>query len=74
MANRKNEVRENVAAYRVRKRAQGLREISIWVPDTEAPQFRAECRRQSALVAASEKALQLDDFLFAAAGSVEGWE
>jgi Protein of unknown function (DUF3018) len=74
MANRRNEVRENVAAYRVRKRAQGLREISIWVPDTAAPRFRTECRRQSALVSASEKAQQLDDFLLAAAGSVEGWE
>lgn len=34
--------------YRDRLRAAGLRPIQLWVPDTRAPGFAAECRRQSA--------------------------
>lgn len=34
--------------YRDRLRAAGLRPIQLWVPDTRAPGFSAECRRQSA--------------------------
>lgn len=42
-------------AARVRKRRQalrmaGLRPIQLWVPDTRAPAFARECRRQSALL------------------------
>jgi hypothetical protein len=32
-------------------RAQGLRPVQIWVPDTRAPGFAAEARRQSRLLA-----------------------
>jgi Antitoxin MazE-like len=42
---------ENVRRYRERMRAQGLRQIQLWVPDTRSPEFAAECRRQSLLVA-----------------------
>jgi Protein of unknown function (DUF3018) len=31
-------------------RKQGMRLLQLWVPDTEAPGFAEECRRQSALV------------------------
>jgi len=37
--------------YRERLRAAGLRPIQLWVPDTRAPGFAAECRRQSATLA-----------------------
>ena len=37
--------------YRDRLRAAGLRPIQLWVPDTRAPGFSAECRRQSVVVA-----------------------
>ena len=37
--------------YRARLRAAGLRPIQLWVPDTRAPGFSAECRRQSAALA-----------------------
>ena len=33
-------------AYRARLRAQGLRPVEIWVPDVQAPAFRAQVRRQ----------------------------
>jgi len=42
-----------VQAYRARLRAQGLRPIQIWVPDVRSPEFAAEARRQSLLVANS---------------------
>lgn len=37
--------------YRARLRAQGLRPVQIWVPDTKAPGFAEEVKRQSRIVA-----------------------
>jgi hypothetical protein len=53
-------------------RSLGLRPIQIWVPDTRSPQFAAECRRQSLLIAehAGEQAIM--DFI-EAAQDTEGW-
>ena len=34
-------------AYRRRRRAEGLRPVQHWVPDTRSPAFIAEARRQS---------------------------
>jgi hypothetical protein len=45
--------RDNVARSRARLRAMGLRPLQIWVPDTRAPGFAAEARRQSQLVGRS---------------------
>lgn len=49
-------VRERVSAYRARMRAQGLRPVQIWVPDVRSPGFPSEAHRQSALVAAADRA------------------
>ena len=35
-------------------RASGLRPIQLWVPDTRAAGFAAECLRQSRVIAAAE--------------------
>ena len=45
--------REKVRRHRERLRAQGLRPVQLWVPDTRSAAFRAEARRQSELLAAS---------------------
>ena len=45
--------RQKVQAHRRRLRAQGLRPIQIWVPDTRSPRFAAQASRQSRLVASS---------------------
>ncbi len=45
--------RAKVEAYRARLRAQGLRPVQVWVPDTRSPTFAAEAHRQSLAVAAS---------------------
>jgi len=41
--------REKVQAYRQRLREKGLRLVQIWLPNTQAPEFIAEARRQSVL-------------------------
>lgn len=47
-------ISERVQKRRDTLRAAGLRPVQIWVPDTRRPGFVEECRRQSALVAASD--------------------
>lgn len=37
-------------AYRARKKALGLREVRMWVPDTRSPEFIAEAKRQAGLL------------------------
>ncbi len=50
---------------REKLRAAGLRPIQIWVPDTRAPGFAAECERQCRVAAAAVDA-DLDAWLDAA--------
>ena len=52
-AKRKKATRAKVSAYRARMRAQGMRLVQIWVPDTRSPEFAREARRQSRAVARS---------------------
>lgn len=73
MNKKRNAVRENAQAYRTRMKEQGFRQINLWVPDTRAPNFKKECRRQSRLAAAADRSEQIEEVLNAVAGSVEGW-
>ena len=57
-AQRKKATRKKVASHRAKLRAQGLRPIQIWVPDTRSPEFAKEARRQSRLVARSPHAAE----------------
>ena len=41
--------RDKVRAHRARLRAQGMRPITLWVPDMRSPKFAAEARRQCLL-------------------------
>jgi hypothetical protein len=69
-----------LVAVRVQKhrdalRKAGLRPVQIWVPDTRAPGFEEECRRQARLVAEADRQnSELSSFLDAIAADVEGWE
>ena len=47
-------VRHRVQKRRAALRAAGLRPVQIWAPDTRAPGFAEECRRQSRLVAEAD--------------------
>ena len=58
---------QRVEKRRAALRAQGLRPIQIWVPDTRAPGFAEECARQAAIVdAANREDTELMDFADAA--------
>ncbi len=48
--------RDKVRAHRRRLRAQGLRPIQIWVPDTRSRRFASAAHRQSVAVASSPHA------------------
>lgn len=48
-------------------RARGLRPVQIWVPDVRAASFAAEARRQSALVAEADRAVDDQAFIEAVA-------
>ncbi|MDO9708815.1 antitoxin MazE family protein [Paracraurococcus lichenis] len=61
--------REKVRRYREKMRRQGLRPIQIWVPDTRAPGFEEELRRQVRAIAESEQ--ERDDQAFVDAISAE---
>lgn len=50
-------------AHLAEMRASGLRLIEIWVPDTRAPGFAEEARRQSLLVAAENGFDDMMDFI-----------
>lgn len=50
---RKKPAQTKVRRHRDRLRAQGLRPLQIWVPDTRTAAFKAEARRQSGAVARS---------------------
>ena len=52
-----------VAAHRAELRRRGLRPIQIWVPDTRAPGFAEEARRQAKLVAAADDFDETMDFI-----------
>ena len=43
-----------VSRRRARLRAAGFRPVQIWVPDTRAPGFAAECRRQAVRIAKAD--------------------
>lgn len=55
--------RQKVQAHRERLRAQGLRPIQVWVPDTRSTRFAAEASRQSRLVASSRHAAKDQAFI-----------
>ncbi len=55
--------REKVAAHRAKMRAQGLRLVQRWVPDTRTPEFAAEARRQMERIAQSRHAKEDQDFV-----------
>lgn len=64
-----------VRKHRAALRAAGLRPVQIWIPDTRAPGFLEECRRQTALTAASDRVdANLTSFLDAALEDLGRWE
>ncbi len=63
--------RASARRYRERMRAQGLRQVSLWLHDRSSPAFARECRRQSIL--ASQAAVDVDLLLDGSAADIDGW-
>lgn len=59
----KTSSRDKMRAHRANLREKGLRPIQIWVPDTRSPAFKAEARRQSAVVALSPEDAEVNAFI-----------
>lgn len=71
----KANISERVQKHRAALRASGMRPIQIWVPDTRAPGFAEECRRQSLLAATSDsKDKDMMTLMDGALADVDGWE
>ncbi|MXZ81203.1 MAG: DUF3018 family protein [Gammaproteobacteria bacterium] len=67
-------VSKRVQKHRDAMRAAGLRPVQIWVPDTRRAGFAAECRRQTALVAKTDREnTDLSDFMDAALSDLDEW-
>jgi hypothetical protein len=63
-----------VQKHRDAWRLAGLRPVQIWVLDTRRPEFAEECRRQSLLVACSDRTdKDIERFMDEALADVEGW-
>ncbi|MGB9368349.1 MAG: antitoxin MazE family protein [Xanthobacteraceae bacterium] len=71
-AKRKKATRTKVSAHRARMRAQGMRLLQIWVPDTRSPEFAREARRQSRALARSPQ--EKEDIAFVESLSSWLWE
>ena len=64
-----------VQKHRDARRASGLRLVQLWIPDSAAPGFAEECRRQTALAAASDRAdADLGGFVDAALEDFGTWK
>lgn len=63
---------EKTARYREKLRAQGLRPVQIWVPDTRSKTLAEEVRRQSLRVSRKDES-ELMDELDTAAAQTEDW-
>lgn len=59
--------------YRGRLRAQGLRPIQLWVPDTRDSRVRARIRRQMRALSRALVSDEIDDRLDAALKDIRGW-
>jgi hypothetical protein len=60
-------------AYRDRRRAEGLRLVQRWVPDTRSPEFLAELRAQSLALARATADDEILDWIEANA-DLDDWK
>ncbi len=63
---------DKFSAYRARKRAAGLREVRLWVPDTRSPEFRKEAARQAALLDHSDDEREASEMMVGF--TIEAWD
>ncbi len=66
-------VSQRVKQHRDRLRAQGLRPVQIWVPDSRRDGFAEECRRQSNMLQGDPLEQETSDWLESVADH-DGWQ
>jgi hypothetical protein len=49
--------------FRARKKAQGLREVRMWVPDVRSPEFQARLKEQMEAINASQSEREVMDWI-----------
>ena len=54
------------ARYRARKKAQGLRELRMWVPDVNSPEFKAQAEREAKILRGAPEEKEALDLIEAA--------
>ncbi|GAB2730050.1 antitoxin MazE family protein [Arthrobacter bambusae] len=59
-------VKDRVREHRRRMREAGFRPIQVWVPDTRSKAFAEEAKRQSAIVAESDRHSDIHEWIEAA--------
>jgi len=70
---RKAAAKERVRKHRESLRAQGLRPVQIWVPDTRRPQFLSRYRTQLEKISAHARALANAGLLPVTEEDLAGW-
>lgn len=55
--------RAKVRRHREKLRAQGLRPVTLWLPDTRTPEFKDQAHKQSLAVARSEQEAEDQAFI-----------
>lgn len=73
MATKQAKAGARVDRYRERMRLAGLRPVQIWLPDTRAPGFAAECKRQSLLLKGDPHEAEILEWLEAVTDTT-GWD
>ena len=57
------EKQDKFRRYRARKKAAGLREVRMWVPDTRVPVFQERLDKSIAAINASEDSKRVQEWL-----------
>lgn len=65
--------KEKMRKYRDRLRAEGLRPVQIWVPDTTRPGFREQFQRQARIVHSNAREKETLDWIEELA-DFRGWQ
>jgi len=65
-------VTERVRKHREQLRADGLKPIQLWIPDTRSESFRQKCERESLLLATDPLETETLDWIAEVADS-DGW-
>lgn len=54
---------DKFSRYRAAKRAKGLREVRMWVPDVSSPEFKAQAKREATILRGAPEELEALDFI-----------